>query len=224
MEITLKEVYDYLVTSNEITDVYEQVKIFEEQERDWAFHNYNHVSNVSKLAEKILNDLDCDEDTIYKCKIACLLHDVGCTGGKEGHQKRSYEYAKNFFEEKDWNFDGKDEILDAILNHSSGFDSDNIVTLAIILADKLDVKKDRISKYGMEVIGNRQFQHVNNIDITIKDNVLTINFITDGNLDVDELNNYYFTTKIFKAIKTFANKFNLDYEILMDNNKWILSW
>ena len=66
----------------------------------WAFHNFEHVKNVSKIAEKILTDLNFDEDTIYKCKIACILHDIGALEGKEEHAQRSFEYAKKMFEDK----------------------------------------------------------------------------------------------------------------------------
>lgn len=45
----------------------------------------------------ILTGLNFDENTIYKCKIACLLHDVGALLGKEGDAQRSYEYSKKLF-------------------------------------------------------------------------------------------------------------------------------
>jgi hypothetical protein len=37
-----------------------------------------------------------------------------------------------------------------------------------------------------------------------------------------EINNYYFTDKIFKAIEAFSKKTNLKYYILMDNKPWKL--
>ena len=65
-------------------------------------------------AEKILEDLNFDEDAIYKCKIACLLHDVGALQGKEGHTERSYEYAKKLFEDKKWIFKDSEIILEKL--------------------------------------------------------------------------------------------------------------
>ena len=45
----------------------------------------------------------------------------------------------------------------------------------------------------MKVIGNRQYGHI--IDIIIQiDSMLAINFITDGNIILDEINEYYFTS------------------------------
>lgn len=95
--ITPKEIYSILTSDDDIFKIYTKIEEREIKDGGWAFHNYEHVKNVTKIAEKILTDLNIDEDTIYKkCKIACLLHDVGCIQGKEDHAQRSFEYAKNF--------------------------------------------------------------------------------------------------------------------------------
>lgn len=220
--ITPKEVYSLLTSNDNITNIYQEIEKQEIKEGGWAFHNYEHVKNVSMIAEKILKGLMLDDNTIYKCKIACLLHDVGALQGKEEHAKRSFEYAKKLFKEKNWNFEDYEGVLDAIKNHSAWFDTDNIITLSIILADKLDIKKTRISEAGKQVIGNRQYAHIEDIMINIKNNLLTINFITDGKIIMEEVNNYYFTDKVFKAVEAFSKKLDLEYLILIDNKIWTL--
>ena len=220
--ISTKEIYDYLISNDNIIKIYTEIENKEIKDGGLAFHNFEHVKNVSKIAEKILTDLNFNEETIYKCKIACLLHDVGALQGKEDHALRSFEYARKLFEDKNWIFDDSESILDAIKNHSSGFETNNIIALSIILADKLDIKKTRISEVGMKIEGNRQYGHIKDIIINIQDNVLTINFITDGNMIMEEINNYYFTDKVFKAIEAFSKKLSLKYYILMDNKPWEL--
>ena len=220
--ITPQQVYSNLNQNPTILSIYNQIEQRETNGRGWAFHNYEHVKNVSNIAEKILIDMNFDEETIYKCKIACLLHDVGAVEGKEDHAERSYEYAKQLFQNNNWIFEGYEDVLDAIKNHSAGFDSNNIITLSIILADKLDIKKTRISEEGKKVVGNRQYGHIEDITISIKNNTLTINFLTDGSMDVQEANEYYFTAKVFKAIEAFSNKLELKYIILLDGKTWIL--
>jgi HD superfamily phosphodiesterase len=220
--IISKELYNLLKQDEKIQKIYKQIEEKEIQDGGWAFHNYEHIKNVSKIAEEILKSLNFDEETIYSCKIACLLHDVGAIEGKVGHTERSYEYAKALFEDNNYLFKDKDVVLDAIKKHSDGFESDNIVALAIILADKLDIKKTRISEEGKKVIGNRQYQHIEDIVVNINDNKITVNFITDGNLDLKETNEYYFTKKVFKAIQSFSNKLGLNYYILLDNNPWYI--
>ena len=100
-------------------------------------------------------------------------------------------------------------VLEAIKNHSDGFDSDNIIQLVIILADKIDIKKSRISKDGCLVEGNRQYQYIDDIQFEIEDNNFCINFVCDKKFNLDELNDYYFTKKVFKAIRAFSNRLNL---------------
>lgn len=220
--ITTKEIYDYLNSNDNILKIYMEIENKEIKDGGWAFHNFEHVKNVSKIAEKILTDLNFNEETIYKCKIACLLHDIGALQGKEEHAKRSFEYARKLFENKNWIFEDSESVLDAIKNHSSGFETNNIIALSIILADKLDIKKTRISEIGKTIEGNRQYAHIEDIIINIQDDVLTINFITDGKMIMKEVNNYYFTDKVFKAIEAFSKKLNLKYCILMDNKPWKL--
>lgn len=220
--ITPKEAYEILCRNIEIKDIYKKIEKFEIESKGMAFHNFRHVKNVTATVESILRCLNYDEDTIYNSKTACLLHDVGALQGKDNHAIRSYEYAKNYFDFHEWNFKGKDSVLNAIKNHSNGFDTDDILTLVLILADKLDIRNSRITEEGLKVEGNRQYAHIKDIIIDITDGVLKVNFLTDYQIDMDEINNYYFTKKVFKAIESFAKKFNLDYRILMDNLPWYL--
>lgn len=217
--ITVKEVYEKLINNKEIIDIYNKIEKYENETGGWAFHNYDHIKNVTDIATNLLKQLNYDDNTIYRSKIACLLHDVGAIKGKEGHDIRSYEFAKKLFEDNNWNFLDKDKVLDAIKNHSAGFDTDNILTLSIILADKLDIKSSRISEEGKSVIGNRQYGHIKDILIYIKNNTLIINFTTDNKLDINEFNEYYFTKKVFKAIESFSNKLNLNYQVMIDNKE-----
>ena len=80
--------------------------------------------------------------------------------------------------------------------------------------------KERISASGKKVKGNKEYSHVNDIDITIENNILKIDFITDGKVNLNEINEYYFTKKIFKGVESFSNKLDLKYIMLMDNNVW----
>lgn len=218
--ITAKEIYNRLISNENISNIYNEIEEKEIQNGGWAFHNYEHVKNVTKIAEKILIDLNIDEDIIYQCKLACLLHDIGCVEGKEGHAQRSFEFSRNLFDNEGWIFEGQDNVLEAILNHSEGFKTDNIICLSIILADKLDIKKTRITEKGKKIKGNRQYQHIEDITINIKNKTITINFITDGKMNMKETNEYYFTSKVFKAIEAFSNKLDLKYSILLDDNIW----
>lgn len=216
----INDLYNKLVMDKEILKIYNDIGILEDQEKGWAYHNFDHIMNVTNIAESLLKSLNYDNEFITKAKIACLFHDVGALEGKKDHAYRSYLFTKKYFEEKNINFDGTDLVLEAIKIHSDGFESDNVIALVLILSDKLDVKKTRIAKEGFNVVGNRQYSHVDDILINIDNNCLIVNFITDHNIDMNEVSEYYFTKKIFKAIESFSNKLNLKYKILMDNKEW----
>ena len=40
------------------------------------------------------------------------------------------------------------------------FTRKNLIALSLIFADKLDIKKSRISKEGKKIVGNRQYAHI----------------------------------------------------------------
>ena len=69
---------------------------------------------------------------------------------------------------------------------------------------------------GKKVKGNRQYGHIEDISLEIDNDLLKIDFITDGDIDIKELNDYYFTKKVFKAIQRFAEKLKINYLVLMD--------
>ena len=222
MNKDIKDIYNEILNDKEIKDQYQKVENAETARGGWAFHNFLHIQNVTTTAEQILTELGFDENFIYATKIACLLHDIGAVESKENHAHRSYEYAKKYFNDHNINFKNIDLVLDAIKIHSDGFDTDNIIALTLIIADKLDIKKNRTSEVGKTIIGHRQYTHINDITLTINANLLEVNFLTDGNINMNEINEYYFTKKVFKAIKSFAQKLKLDYKILLDNQEWII--
>lgn len=215
-------IYDNILNDDEIKNIYDEIERLEDEKKEWSYHNFDHVMNVIKIVENILKSLGFDSDFIYKAKLACLLHDVGVTGGKDNHAYRSYLFANDYFKTNNISFDGMDKVLEAIKIHSDGFNTDNEIALALVLADKLDVRKTRIPKTGKSVVGNRQYAHVEDVTVNVNNNILTINFVTDHDVDMKEINEYYFTKKIFKAVESFAKKFDLDYKILMDKKEWKL--
>lgn len=216
-----KEVYNFIYNDGRIREIYKSIDERENANVDaWGHHNFNHVSNVKDIVEEILRMLNYDNEFIEEAKIAAIMHDVGAIQGKENHAERSYIYAKNYFNENNINIEHKEQVLEAIKNHSDGFDSDNIIQLALILADKLDIKYTRPTKRGLEIPGNRQYGNIENINTEIKDGALKIKFKSNDKLDKKELEDFYFMKKVGNAIKSFANKLNLKYEVFLNGEEW----
>lgn len=188
----------------------------------WVYHGLKHIDNVIEMVEKILIQLDYNEEYIENAKIAALLHDMGYGGVKKDHDIRSYEMAKKYFEDNSIELKYKDEILDAIKSHRESFDSTNIMAIVLILADKIDIKKTRIAPLGREIIGLRQYQYIEDITILKDGNNLTVQFIINDNSNKEELESWYFTPKVFNAIESFAKYFNFNLRILWNDSEWKL--
>ena len=204
----------------EIIEIYNKISEYEDNRKGWAHHDLAHVSNVAELVEKLLHNLNYDSDLIEEAKIAAILHDVGCLEGKEGHALRSYEYAKEYFKKKEMELKYKELVLEAIKIHSDGFDTNNIIALALILSDKLDIKYTRVAKEGYNIKGMKELQFIKDILIDIHNNILEINFICDDKIKKKELEEFYFMAKVFKAIESFSIKMNLMPNVLFNYKKW----
>lgn len=212
--------YDIVSNDKDILDIYNRINKYEIEEGQRAYHNFNHVINVSKTVKQILEALNYEEDFIDEAQVAAVLHDTGCVKGKAEHEIRGFEYAREYLKRKNMKLKNTEMILEAIKNHRNGFDTDNIVTLALIFGDKLDIKKTRITPEGCKVIGNRQFQYINDINLKIDDESLNVYFICDNQIDLEELEEYYFTSKVFKAIESFSDRMKLKPDVFINNEKW----
>ena len=213
----IDKIYNDCLNDISIKKIYDEIEIVEDEKGGWAYHNYDHVMSVTNIVTSILTSLDYDKEFIAKAKIACLFHDVGALEGKDNHADRSYLFAKKYFLDNNISFDGIDDVLEAIKIHSEGFDTDNIIALSLILSDKLDIKQTRVAEAGKHIEGNRQYLHITDIIIKIEDKKLSVNFITDGKMDLEEFNEYYFTKKVFKSIASFAKRLALEYSVYIDN-------
>lgn len=213
--------FEQILNDKAIVEIYEKVHEYEDEHGGHAHHDLSHVLNVTAYCEKILRALKYDEDFICEAKVAALLHDTGAVQGKENHAYRSFEFAKKYFDENNIQLKNKDLVLEAIKNHGDGFDTDNIIQLVLILADKIDLKKSRVSEAGKQVEGIRQSQYIDDIEFDIGGGGLKINFVCDKKMDLEELNNYYFTKKVFKAIRAFSSKLNLAPSVCVNNKPWL---
>lgn len=212
--------FEKISKDKKIIDIYSQISQLEDHKKEWAHHNYEHVMNVAEMMRKIMLHLKYDEAFIDEALVAAILHDIGCLEGKENHPYRSYEFTKQYLITNNIKLNNELLVLEAIKNHSAGFDTDNIITLTLILCDKLDIKYTRLAKEGYKVNGIRQLQYIKDIDMIIEDNYLNINFVCEKAINLNELESFYFTKKLFKAIKSFSTKLNLIPKITINNDIW----
>lgn len=196
--------FNKIYNDSALKNHYDKIEVFEDNTKGWAYHNWRHIMNVTNTVENILKQLDVSDDYIKAAKIASILHDTGAIDGKKGHALRSRIFAEKYFEKHNFSSNYLNEILDAIENHSNGFNSDELMTLALIISDKLDITYERLAKEGYNVPGMRQLQFINDINISFENNFFIVDFIADPELDLVELRDFYFIKKVFKAIEVFS--------------------
>lgn len=69
--------FERINSDQKIIEVYNKISEFEDLDKGWAHHNLEHVKNVAKLVEVLLDKLGYDENCIEEAKIAAILHDIG---------------------------------------------------------------------------------------------------------------------------------------------------
>ena len=152
-------------------------------------------------------------------KIAALLHDVGALQGKAGHALRGKQFAEAYFRKQKICLPYQEEILSSIENHSNGFDSEELMTLALIISDKLDITASRVAKAGYFVL-NAAISILKKIEIMLSEQEVCVSFTAEEELDLEELNAFYFMPKVFKAIAAFSGKIQRRPIVLLNNQEW----
>lgn len=214
------KLFERIHQDTEIRQIYDAIGQMEDEEAGWAYHNWFHVNNVVAMTEMILKQLAVSEEYLEAAKIAALLHDVGALQGKAGHALRGKQFAEAYFRKQKICLPYQEEILSSIENHSNGFDSEELMTLALIISDKLDITTSRVAKAGYFVPGMRQLQFLKKIEIMLSEQEVCVAFAAEEELDLEELNAFYFMPKVFKAIAAFSEKIQRRPIILLNNQEW----
>jgi len=205
-----------------IIKLYEQIELLEQDGELWHNHSSLHINNVIKTVEDVLIKLNYNQEIIEMAKIAALLHDIGCAYGKDNHAEKSYQLAKEYFENNDIKTSDNEMVLEAIKLHSGKETTNNFIAKVLIFADKIDIKGDRITNAGKKIPVVKESQHIEDIIIEINDQELIVNFVANKKINKTDLDTFYFLPKIFKAIKGFASELDLKAKILFNEETWII--
>jgi len=116
-------------------------------------HCFPHVCKTAETAAMILNELGHSAETIELTKIAGLLHDIGNMQNRKFHAPVGAEIARTILERFGMPFTDIGIVCSAIGNHDEGTGKPvNVVSAALIIADKADVRRSRVQEECMENI------------------------------------------------------------------------
>ena len=121
-------------------------------ELGYTEHSHRHIEIVSRRAGDILEKLGYDKHTVELAKIAGYLHDIGNCVNRVDHAHSGAIMVYNILKEMGMPVEDRTQIMMAIGNHdeATGTAISNI-SAALILADKSDVHRKRVSKTNMSV-------------------------------------------------------------------------
>ena len=108
-------------------------------------HSFPHVMKVADTASKILKDLGASERDQELAKIAGYMHDIGNLVNRADHSQSGAILAFRILEKMGMDPEEIATVVTAIGNHDEGTGiAVNPVAAALILADKSDVRRNRV--------------------------------------------------------------------------------
>ena len=110
-------------------------------------HSFKHVLKCAKVVEYILESLGYEQRTIEIAKIAAYMHDIGNVVNREDHAKSGALMAFRILDKLGMDVSEVAEIVSAIGNHDeSAAYPVGVISSALIIADKTDVRRSRVRK------------------------------------------------------------------------------
>lgn len=108
-------------------------------------HSQVHCTLVAERAAMILEKFGCTEHDIELVKIAGYMHDIGNSINRKNHAEYGALLANELLQRTDMSLEDRVTVVSAIANHdeSTGGAVD-IISAALIIADKIDVRRDRV--------------------------------------------------------------------------------
>ena len=181
---------------------------------DWE-HGLGHYKRVAEYVKIILLQLGADERTIDLGMTAALLHDIGLL--KKDKVNQAVESSKifiNFIDKNDITQDEKEILRQAIMDHSKGNNIKSLVGLSLVLADKLDVTYHRTKNSSIQDKMNKQIQKIQNVDISITDKDLIVQYTTDDNFDINILKDWPKAITVPCRVSKYLKK---NYKFIVNN-------
>lgn len=186
-------------------------------------HSYRHIGIVSKRAGDILQDLGFDERTVELTRIAGYMHDIGNCVNRVDHAHSGAILSYNILKDMGMSIAERTEIMMSIGNHdeSTGTAVSDI-SAALILADKSDVARSRVSKKNIATfdIHDKVNYAVTNADLKLDAEKRVITLKLDIDTTICPVLDYF---KIFMdrtIMSKYAAKYlKIWYELIINNTK-----
>ena len=192
--------------------------LIEEMKKDYpANHGFIHVNHVIDNAKKCVKVFGLNKEEEKLLLIACALHDIGYTAGRENHAFNGSILAREVLEDSDLTKEEVDIICTAIANHGGDKieEFNNNVSLCLILSDKLDFIESRYRK-DIDAERNKAFFNVLSTEPKFDGKTLKIVAKVKGEDTAEKLMERSFYRKIQKCYDLAGQYLNATSEIVFE--------
>jgi HD superfamily phosphohydrolase YqeK len=214
--------YKKLLEDEYIKNIYNGI---ENNKRIPISHGMPHILNVisycSKFA-KLFNLGEEDEDTLLT---AAVLHDVAQIFLQPHHAQNGRWIVKEMLENNE-SIDPEyikskvdiERVSKIVGNHGGKREEEyeDFLSGILILADKLDVTRDRVRPEYKKYDFLWFMDYIANIDLELESSNINVIIKTNKDFTFEELNNKHGLDKLPKVFNMFCQKHNLTYKIIVN--------
>ena len=186
-------------------------------------HSHRHISIVSKRAGEILETLGYPQRTVELAQIAGYLHDIGNCVNRTDHAHSGAILSYNILKDMGMPVEERTEIMMAIGNHDEQTGTAiSDISAAIILADKSDVHRNRVSNTNLSTfdIHDRVNYAVTDAELKIdsKERKIVLNLTIDTK--ICPVLDYFEIFMDRTMMSKYAAKYlNIWFELVINNTK-----
>lgn len=135
------------IKNNREVNIYIQQADLSMEALGFTDHGFSHVTLVAENAGMILEALGYSERQVQLVKIAGYLHDIGNLINRTDHSQSGAVMAFRILDHLGFDPEETGQIVTAIGNHDEGTGVPvSALAAALILADKSDVRRNRVRK------------------------------------------------------------------------------
>lgn len=187
-------------------------------------HAFKHVLRCAAVVEEILESLGYEKRIVELGKIAAYMHDIGNVVNRVGHARSGALMAFHILEKLGMDTSEIAMIVSAIGNHdeSSAYPV-SVISSALIIADKTDVRRSRVRKEMKEFdIHNRvNYAAIKSRVVVDKENkMLKLNLVIDTT--ICSIMEYFeiFLSRM-KLCESAASFFDLEFKLVINAQELI---
>ena len=186
-------------------------------------HSNRHINIVANRCGEILQSLGYDEHTVELGKIAGYLHDIGNAINRHDHAHSGAILAYQILKEMGMTAEDRTQILMAIGNHDEDTGTAvSSISAALILADKSDVHRSRVSNTNMATfdIHDRVNYAVTDakLEVNAHERKITLRLTIDT--EICPVLNYFQIFMDRTMMSKYAAKFlNIWFELVINDTK-----